>query len=294
LFPLAVPLAARFTLRNVETSRALVATATLSVGLAGILALLSLYPPAAEFLVIYLQSHVIPGVTSQAEVLDASVLDQPAFLGALLRNLAVPGLLAFAVLSARRFVGYMGYRGTIAGARFAPAAFCLVLALAASLPLLVSGKLRTHYIVPSLALYALSLAAFSAHALPAPGGPSRWRRPLRAALGIGLIGLAAVAIDRRGSTARDHEMIPDVRAIGGVVPAGSVIRISAEIASEWSLRAYIQRYHRISLAVGEVDSPYLVGPAHASYRPPDGFERVALSTTRFALFERVLPAPGSI
>ena len=84
-----------------------------------------------------------------------------------------------------------------------------------------------------------------------------------------------------GGTKRDEEMLPDIYALGKIIPHGDVVSIPNEILNEWSLSDYFARYFYISLDAGKIkhhyfmikkDLPknlvpkgYVMYPAHTTY-----------------------------
>ncbi len=120
----------------------------------------------------------------------------------------------------------------------------LMIALSASLPLLISQKQRAFYLVPSLPFFAI---AFSLILEPYVISFSQRVNPQKIkiiGIVVSLIALMAVALSFviRSFLSRDAEIINDIRQITTVVKPYSTICCSSKTAVNWKLVAYAARY----------------------------------------------------
>jgi hypothetical protein len=248
LFPLATPAIAWLTLRKCNFSAVLLVQASLAVALAGVLGMVCWQPQAREFLAAYYQRQVLDSLQGQRETVD-SALGHFYLAWSLLVHLwpsaAMAGLL---VLAGRR-------RGVVANRdSWRPLMFCLATALSASLPIMVSPKQTGYYSAPSWPFYTMALAAWclpAAVALADRWATAVWvertARRLRWAAIVGFVLLVGLSPLWIGKTQRDAPLIRDVERIGSVVGKHCTIVMPMSLERQWSLHAYLYRWHYISL-----------------------------------------------
>ncbi|MEL7532491.1 MAG: glycosyltransferase family 39 protein [Bacteroidota bacterium] len=123
--------------------------------------------------------------------------------------------------------------------------FCI--ALAASLPLLISPKQRDFYLVPAFPYYALTLSALLVGAWHRRS--EAWqnlRRPMQmVSLGL-MLGAIIFSITLRGTPKRDQKVLTQVHEIGGIVPRRETIHICNSLEKAFALRWYLNRFYHQS------------------------------------------------
>ena len=129
--------------------------------------------------------------------------------------------------------------------------FFLLLALAGSVPVVLSARVMGHYLVPSLPLYALGCATLCLTLIkPAL---DRWRSGRILTRVVGTVGavllIAAVAIPVSGGTLerRDSDWILEYRHLADSIPRGATLSTCEAVRTEWGLHAYMQRFFQVSL-----------------------------------------------
>jgi len=120
----------------------------------------------------------------------------------------------------------------------------LMIAIAASLPLLISQKQRAFYLVPSLPFFAI---AFSLIIEPYVTSFCQSVKPNAikvSGIVVFLVALFAVASSfvTRSFLSKDAEVINDMRQISTVVKPRSTLRCSSNTAVNWKMVAYAARY----------------------------------------------------
>lgn len=138
----------------------------------------------------------------------------------------------------------------------------LGIALAGSLPLMVSAKQHRWYVFPSLPFYVLALALlwqpaalrlegwFQAHAV--------WRR--RSLLGAGLVGMLALGLMgfERHALRRDAVFHQEFTRAAVTLPARTTLSVyPPQLATNWTLVANMQRFYKVSLT-SAIGQPYLL------------------------------------
>jgi len=137
------------------------------------------------------------------------------------------------------------------GGRNAWGWFFLLLAVAGSVPVVLSARVMGHYLVPSLPLYALGCATLCLTLIqPAL---DRWRSGWILTRVVGTVGaallVAAVAIPVSGGTLerRDPDWILEYRQLSDSIPRGETLATCEAVRAEWGLHAYMQRFFQASL-----------------------------------------------
>jgi 4-amino-4-deoxy-L-arabinose transferase-like glycosyltransferase len=174
-----------------------------------------------------------------------------------------------------------------------PTAFCVLTALSASLPIMISPKQSAYYAAPSWPFYTMALALWCLPAISilttrwttATTFPRSTRR-----LRIAAVGLIAATVAASplwwGMIFRDRELIDDVARIGQIVARRSTIQIDPALRDEWSLHAYLYRRHYISLEAGVEGGMYRLEPAEGRSAVPPGYTFTDSGMTQFRLYVR--------
>jgi 4-amino-4-deoxy-L-arabinose transferase-like glycosyltransferase len=142
-----------------------------------------------------------------------------------------------------------------------PTVFLFLLAACGSLPLVVSGRIAGHYLVPAIPLFALAFARVALPFVRKDGAPpdrvvpgSRWA----GAVGVVLIAAAiAVPVLAGPIERRDEEWMKAFSRIGPDVPSGATLGTCIPPEANWGLYAYMQRFFRVSLDAAQPERhPY--------------------------------------
>lgn len=297
LFPLATPALAWLTLRKLNFNAALLVQASLAVALAGVLGLVCWQPQAREFLAAYYQRQVLDSLQGQRETVD-SPLGHFYLAWSLLVHLwpsaSMAGLL---VLTGRR-------RGVdMSPETWRPALFCLATALSASLPIMISPKQTGYYSAPSWPFYTMALAVWC---LPAAMALADRRaravrvelaaRSLCWAASAGLVLLVGLSPLWIGKTQRDASLIRDVERIGCIVGDHRTIVMPTSLERQWSLHAYLYRWHYISLSTDAGTEDFRLELANGPQPEGTDWAETNSQLELYRLYRRqhVATAPASI
>ncbi len=126
-----------------------------------------------------------------------------------------------------------------------------LLALSAVIPIMVSLKQRTFYILPSLPLFALAFANLLAPSISRltdyiDANTNRVKRFKLICVIILIAGVIPTVL-YFGDLRRQRALLSDIYAIIDVVPAGSTIGICNDMYTSWYLHGYLARNADISL-----------------------------------------------
>jgi len=157
----------------------------------------------------------------------------------------------------------------------------LLIAFSASIPLLLSPRHFSQYIVPSLPFYALFLASIVGDVT------FQWRanhlKILKASAAFMLTGLLVSSWLDFGKINNDFEEFHDLPRIMEVVPPATTIGICVSSDSIYRLLLYLSRYH--SIRAGPVEgSQYVL--CDAAGKLPPGFEELDLELQVIGLYQR--------
>jgi 4-amino-4-deoxy-L-arabinose transferase-like glycosyltransferase len=134
----------------------------------------------------------------------------------------------------------------------------LLVALSGVLPVMISLKQRSFYIV---SVYPFVALAISAVAFPFFEFITVWFQTKKAfytTLAINIVAVALISLLVNFGGGRDHEMMRDVAAIRHITGDGALLQCTATMRLEESgTHAYLQRYGRLSMGPN-VDSDYFL------------------------------------
>ena len=249
LFPAVSPALIWLTMRPQSFRKSLLIQLSLVVFLVGFVGLLLTNPAARGFLSTYFNQQVVNSLQGRRDVVD-SKLGQFYLLAALPRDLVLPCAVAVAcVIFARSRAASQSDRG-LRG----PTVFCLLTAMSASLPIMISPKQTAFYAAPSWPFYTMALALWCLPAvvslmtrLTDRVAFPRANRRLQALAGCAIGLTIAMAPFWVGRFHRDRNVIQDVDRIGQIVNRHSQVTISPELGQQWGLHAYLYRWYYISV-----------------------------------------------
>lgn len=248
-FPLTIP-GIYWLIYNNNSGRALgkavLSTLFLFAVVAGCYVLLYQFPaPRANFEK-YINEQVMAALGGGREITGGS-MGRFALLFDLLKETLVPmalGLIIFIVAKIGKvhIVKPVGLNKR--------AIFFLLVGLCASLPIIMSVKQRTFYLVPSLPYFVLAIATI---VYPYYDGiTEKWQ------VGKGLkyfritavtlsLALCAYLGTKVGQVGRDHQLISNIKYIKTQFPEGQMLGICPQANNDYTFLAYLQRYNHMEV-----------------------------------------------
>jgi hypothetical protein len=313
LFPVVTPAIVWLTLRRISVVRAVGLQVALVAAVAALAGLVCMHPAAREYLGSYFDKQVLISLQGARETTD-SIWGRFYLVWALIVDLAWTGVLAAALVAWQRTRGRVeaardtagrssqahaeeslstsksGWKGT---GLSAPLTFCLLTALSASLPIIVSPKQSAYYAAPSWPFFCMALAIWSSPAVAALVDAwavrasflrtSRWLRI--AALGAVLLAVVLSPL-WYGRALRDADLLRDVDCIAGLVDRRDRIVMGPMIEEEWSLRAYLYRWHFISLEPAGAVGDFRLELAERGETLTPGYTLEDSALSKFRLYRR--------
>ena len=170
-------------------------------------------------------------------------------------------------------------------------AMCIAIGASGSIPLVFSPRQSGFYLVPSLSFFALGLALFVAPAVRAWTARINVRsmgfKFFAVLSGVLLVAVVGNSVAQLGTARRDDVLIRDVKLIGAVVPADSLVTICNSMWNKWTVHGYFARYFRISLDRSPRPHEFAVmGDDNCSSVNMTAYERVDLDTRTVHLYRR--------
>jgi hypothetical protein len=315
LFPAVTPAIAWLTLRRTSFARAMGLQFALVVLLSVLGGLVWLHQPAREYLSAYFDIQVLNSLQGARETTE-STWGRFYLAWSLILDLLVTALLAAVLVLWERAgrMGLVGVRGWglegNAGASTVgtggvslrgPVAFCLLTALSASLPIMISPKQSAYYAAPSWPFFCAALAIWCLPAVAAlvddwvaRASFARASRCLRiAALGAAVLAVVLSPL-WYGRALRDANLMRDVDCIARLVEPRDKIIMGPTIEGKWSLGAYLYRRHFISLEPAGGTGDYRLEHAEGDATPMPGYALEDFGLTMFRLYRRqdLATSPG--
>lgn len=252
LFPIAVWSVRLITIRDLKLTNALKSTFIALITLTSLSALLLFDNDAIRFISNYFKTQLFASLNGERLVQD-KVIDLPRYylIIRIFTELLNPLLITIAVLlsstkqtlHSQLSVNKMKWilYGTIG--------------LTATLPLLISPKQHSFYLMPGLTWFSLSLAHLLWPIIKQKQNTINTSKPLFKAFGYFSIGILItgliVSVSRYDKISRDSSIIVFVQEINKIVPENKKIGGSADLLSHHNLHGYLQRYTHRSIHYSE-------------------------------------------
>jgi 4-amino-4-deoxy-L-arabinose transferase-like glycosyltransferase len=231
---------------------------------------------AYEFLLTYLDHQVVNSIKN-IKTVESHFTVLLFWLNDILPSLIVAGLILWSTIK-KRIIGLLDLKENSKWAMI----FFLV-GLSGVLPIMITLKQRSFYILPTLVFFILCIALWISPAVMAIVSRLRSYQKIKwTALIMFFVCFGAVA-SQIGSIGRDKDELDDIRVITSVVPKGSTVSITPEMREIWGLQAQLARYAHISVDLAA--KPYLVTMKGNKYIPI-GYSKVELNTSIYELHKK--------
>lgn len=167
-----------------------------------------------------------------------------------------------------------------------PLLFLTLTGASAILPIMVSPKQWSFYIVPSVFYFVLAVSIWSYPFLSTI--IAKWKPKAFSIIRyVGLIGILVItiySITVFGTIGRDKARVKDVKQIASIVLNGEAIGGHEGLSHNWSLLAYLARYQNIGVDFDTFEYSYFIAPIGA-VEVPVGFEKVEGEWNEITLYK---------
>jgi 4-amino-4-deoxy-L-arabinose transferase-like glycosyltransferase len=270
LFPLAAPLVAILVFGGSQKLKYTATAYTTVVVLAGLLYLSS--EGLQSNLSGYMEAQVLPALEGKREITTDNRF-------AIIGKFFLEGLLSF-VLIGIAFAKRKKVKISTSSI------FFFLIALSASLPMIISLKQRSYYLVPAFPFLAMAAAVAIlplANLWVARLRPASARKARIAGLtAIGVI--VVIAAIRFGNYSRNEDLIRDADHLAGVFPRGTVFTTTGKDWENWGFHAALARAGGQGLNMDQRLEYYLM---YSSDTIPEGYENVELGLKKMVLYRRL-------
>ena len=249
VYPLAIPFIYAFFYENKYTAReTMLQTLVIAVSCIGTLMLWALYEPARIYWMKYFNVQLVSSLAENDQTEHWTWLNYLNVIPSLLMQCAPPlavGLIFFIFSKIKKAPFIFETDNT----RLAK--FYLAIALAGSLPMMVSHKMDTFYLIPAIPFLSLSFSSLFEPTL------MDWVKRFRLSklkaqrvngfLIITLIGVLIYSANEFGKVGREQDVINDIKILRGYIPQGAKIGVTETSMGEFTIHAYLQRYEKWEL-----------------------------------------------
>lgn len=272
-FPVVAPFTAALFLKKGDYLDGLGKSFLMLLGTFLLLALLLVaIPGMQEYLDYYLHKQLLPTLSGERE---KQVENPLSFLGDLLSQIAIPGILLLYFLLRNGFQSIKPPKS---------AAYFMALGLSGSLPLMLSPKQSTHYLVPAIPYFALGFANILGQGLSLSKPlDAKKSKVLEKVVGWLLLVVFVVSSTFWGKFRRDEALICEISTICERVGSGTTLGVPAHFSNQWLIHAYFGRLGNVSLDSQEQHEFCLVEKGGTV---PQGFEEVLIGTGQWSLWQR--------
>lgn len=231
----------------------------LIIGFGLLLGGLLLFEPARHNLSMYLNQQILPALTQKREI-TTEPTGRLYLLGLLVTNVSLLIVAIAGLYGLRRWS-----KATLipVGVPGRTSWFWVAVSLSVVVPMLISKKQYSHYLLPALPYMALGLAGWTGtNLLPLLHRFSRWyryRRGLALMGGLLCVGTVTFVWGTAGTMFYyDRAFLEDLHVIGKWIPRRTRLGVFSDLMHNFPLHPYLQRYYRIDMAPVEACLPYVL------------------------------------
>jgi hypothetical protein len=165
----------------------------------------------------------------------------------------------------------------------------IALALSGVLPIMISLKQSSFYILATFPIFTLGIALCMLPSIQSYIG-SLSEKNYRYVKFLALAGfimaglLAGLSVNKFG---RDKEELQDVYTIIKIISPRSAVSIMPELATTWLVYAEFERYGKITIEIS-TNNEYLISTKGYA-EIPEEYDRVALETRVYDLYQKIIP-----
>ena len=244
------------------------------------LLLVNVFPEIKSNLVKYFNQQFIPSLSKAREI---TTNNRFKIIFDLILNLSIPIILSvFFTIKKRKAKTHekLPYKKNIL--------FFILIAISASIPLIISLKQRKFYLIPSIPFYALSFS----HLLYPPIKDQIDKIPkyiLKWLNRVSIIVLAFFIIFstvKFGDFSRDEETIKDIYKIAKHIPKGTILSTTEDLWSDWGLVAYMSRIGYLSLDCDNKHEYFLTRKDNELIYP-NGYQPENLKLENYILLKKI-------
>lgn len=289
LFPLALPVLHSIARKKHSLKKAMAQSLLLLLVFAVCYGLLCLFEAPRAMLAHYLDQQLISSLMGKRERVDTGEGRMHIILSLFIQLGPAAAILLLSLIAARIARVQPQQKAT------GMAMFFLLTGISASLPMVVSVKQLSFYLVPSLPFYAIAFALYTAPYME--GLTQRYTLPRlarRTQPFIAFLAIAGCAIylwPKAETIGRDENIIHDIRLLSAAIPPGDTADRCPVIDLDNPFRAYAERYGQLEVKHNKYIRRFIIvdNKLCGSYTDSIeklGYTRTALPTLQYDLYRR--------
>lgn len=153
------------------------------------------------------------------------------------------------------------------------------------LPIMITMKQRSYYIIPTLPFFAISMALIFKQIFKG----NEIKETVKYSISC-IVLLTAITLNviNFGKFSRDKETLHDIHAIEHIISHNDIILIPNSLSDEYSLHEYFSRYFDVKLSTQENANKYMLFPKNENpndYQWFSKYQKVDISTKKYDFFE---------
>ena len=267
-----------FTIKQLSIKESIAKTLLLFSVFAAIITLLFQYSPALEYFENYYKVRIVNTFSNP----NSATTDTHFYL---LFRLAMEELIPLAICSLIIFTARKN-KIQVNQHYKSLALLFLLLALAGTLPLLLTAEQRRFYLVPVYPLFSLSLSLLVINHLKGLFEKYTSKIKIKTIQGISILIITLtifLTVENFGKAKRDQIILHDIHLVGENLSDIKIISIDPSLYSNWSLHLYFKRYYDISLNPNIEHGEYFLNEKNKSEHPT-GFSDSELRLLEYKLW----------
>jgi len=243
----------------------------------------------------YFNEQLIAALSGRREITTGS-MGRWLLLYELMMQMLVPVAITVILIVTARLLKLSPLKQSGAGKN---ALFFLLLGVCASLPIMMSVKQRTFYLIPSLPYYVMAIALLAYPYYLAiteryKGGANSLRY-FKISAAVVSLALCVYLGTKVGQIGRDGELIKNMNYLASKFPKGQVFGICAEADKDYNFLAYLQRYNQMEVNPVFYATEYVLidkrvcNSGIIPYISRIGFRQEPLEMDNYELYRRRFP-----
>lgn len=174
--------------------------------------------------------------------------------------------------------------------------FLILIALGSSLPIMLSVKQRSFYLIPSFIYFALAIAMFAYPYYSAITARynvgTKTMKTVYITTCIAILAICIFLSTKFGQISRDEGYITDIKTMCTIIPRGEKVGICLEMDKDYEFLAYIQRYHSMEVNLQYATSKYILideGWCNGQFADTVlalGYKPINASTKKYKLYKK--------
>ena len=288
IFPLSIPIIYWLIFQHQSFSKSLLNTLIITATFGLCFLLLWQYEPAESWLTHYFDQQFVSAITGKRETSGSGWEARLYILPKILIENA-PSV-SFAILFTVFTKGFLRLKLQ----NRQNAVFFLFIALAASLPIMISPKQHEIYLLPAFPFYAMATSAFFLPIFKSWAEKYENHKSLvhwKNGLAIILVGVFVYSGWLWGKPGREEDVLADMKRLSPLIPDRTKVGVCPNMMTDFVHHCYFQRYHKWELTTDLSKSNFFLLQPDCDTKfvqnlANEGFTKIKLPTEKYQLYRK--------